>query len=141
MSIMGESLYAALGLGLALALSSTALVLPISGTQGRSARGAVDAAVRGHRARSHHLPARRDRPTAAADGGAVLLDTLWRGGLVIVALLLAGRFLLPSLFAQAAQTKSPELFLAASLLVVIVAALATVRSAFRRSWARCSPAC
>jgi hypothetical protein len=36
MSIMGESLYAALGLGLALALSSTALVLPISGTQGRS---------------------------------------------------------------------------------------------------------
>ena len=36
-----------------------------------------------------------------------------------------GRFVLPRLFAQAARTKSPELFLAASLLVVIVASLAT----------------
>ena len=33
--------------------------------------------------------------------------------------------LLPRLFAQAARTKSPELFLAVSLLVVIVASLAT----------------
>ncbi|MFW1012953.1 cation:proton antiporter, partial [Vibrio parahaemolyticus] len=33
--------------------------------------------------------------------------------------------LLPRLFAQAAGTKSPELFLAASLLVVIVSSLAT----------------
>ena len=33
--------------------------------------------------------------------------------------------LLPRLFAQAARTKSPELFLAASLLVVIAASLAT----------------
>ena len=32
-----------------------------------------------------------------------------------------GRFVLPRLFAQAARTKSPELFLAASLLVVILA--------------------
>jgi CPA2 family monovalent cation:H+ antiporter-2 len=44
---------------------------------------------------------------------------------VILALLVFGRFLLPRLFAQAARTKSPEVFLAASLLVVIVAALAT----------------
>jgi CPA2 family monovalent cation:H+ antiporter-2 len=36
-----------------------------------------------------------------------------------------GRLLLPRLFAQAARTKSPELFLAASLLVVIVASVAT----------------
>jgi CPA2 family monovalent cation:H+ antiporter-2 len=36
-----------------------------------------------------------------------------------------GRLVLPRLFAQAARTKSPELFLAASLLVVIVASLAT----------------
>jgi CPA2 family monovalent cation:H+ antiporter-2 len=40
-------------------------------------------------------------------------------------MLVLGRFLLPRLFAQAARTKSPELFLAASLLVVIVASLAT----------------
>lgn len=38
---------------------------------------------------------------------------------------LGGRLVLPRLFAQAARTKSPELFLAASLLVVIVASVAT----------------
>jgi CPA2 family monovalent cation:H+ antiporter-2 len=36
-----------------------------------------------------------------------------------------GRILLPRLFAQAARTKSPELFLSISLLVVIAASLAT----------------
>ena len=51
-------------------------------------------------------------------------------------LLVLGRFALPRLFAQAARTKSPELFLAASLLVVIVAALATGAAACRRSSAR-----
>ncbi|MBF5088633.1 sodium:proton exchanger [Novosphingobium sp. NBM11] len=126
MSIMGESLYAALGLGLALALSSTALVLPISGTQGPVGRAALSMLLFEDIALVPIIfLLGAIAPTAAADGGAVLLDTLWRGGLVIIALLLAGRFLLPSLFAQAAQTKSPELFLAASLLVVIVAALAT----------------
>ena len=40
-------------------------------------------------------------------------------------MLVLGRFLLPPLFAQAARTKSPELFLSASLLVVIAASLAT----------------
>ncbi len=40
-------------------------------------------------------------------------------------LFVGGRFILPRLFALAARTKSPELFLAASLLVVIVASMAT----------------
>ena len=40
-------------------------------------------------------------------------------------MLVAGRFLLPLLFAQAARTKSPELFLSISLLTVILASLAT----------------
>jgi CPA2 family monovalent cation:H+ antiporter-2 len=40
-------------------------------------------------------------------------------------MLVAGRLLLPHLFAQAARTKSPELFLAVSLLTVILASLAT----------------
>lgn len=44
---------------------------------------------------------------------------------MVALLLVLGRLLLPRLFAQAARTKSPELFMAASLLVVIVAALAT----------------
>src|SRR6185369_2478213 len=47
------------------------------------------------------------------------------GGVTAVAMLFLGRFLLPPLFAQAARTKSPELFLSACLLVVIVASLVT----------------
>ncbi len=62
---------------------------------------------------------------AAGAAGENLLSTLFYGALTIVALMGFGRFLLPRLFAQAARTKSPELFLAASLLVVIVASLAT----------------
>ena len=126
MGVMGEGLYGALGLGLALALSSTALVLPIAGTHGPVGRAALSMLLFEDIALVPIIfLLGAIAPTASADGGAALLDTLWRGGLVILALLLAGRFLLPRLFAQAAQTKSPELFLAASLLVVIVAALAT----------------
>jgi CPA2 family monovalent cation:H+ antiporter-2 len=40
-------------------------------------------------------------------------------------MLVLGRLVLPRLFAQAARTKSPELFLAVSLLTVMAAALAT----------------
>src|SRR4029453_17307296 len=40
-------------------------------------------------------------------------------------ILLIGRFVLPTLFAQAARSKKPELFLAISLLVVILAATLT----------------
>jgi CPA2 family monovalent cation:H+ antiporter-2 len=59
---------------------------------------------------------------AAASGlGRVAIE----GTLVIVAILLVGRFVLPALFAQAARSKKPELFLAISLLVVILAATVT----------------
>jgi CPA2 family monovalent cation:H+ antiporter-2 len=57
-----------------------------------------------------------------------LADLPWvlaKGIAVIAALLIGGRFLLPRLFAQAARTKSPELFLAISLLVVILSSLAS----------------
>jgi CPA2 family monovalent cation:H+ antiporter-2 len=64
-------------------------------------------------------------PTAQADGWEGLVEVLWQGALVIAILLVVGRVALPRLFAQAARTKSPELFLAASLLVVIGASLAT----------------
>ena len=92
-------------------------------------RRAVDAAVRGHRARADHLPARRAGALCRqATGWSGLVDTLWQGVLVVVgACWWSGASLLPRLFAQAARTKSPELFLAASLLVVIGASLATAR--------------
>ena len=123
---MGHFWTAALALGFALAFSSTAIVLPISGTKTPVGRAALSMLlfedimivpiifILGAMA-----------PTAQADGWEGLVEVLWQGGLVILALLVLGRIALPSLFAQAARTKSPEVFLAASLLVVIGASLAT----------------
>ncbi len=116
----------ALALGFALAFSSTAIVLPISGTRTPVGRAALSMLlfedimivpiifILGALA-----------PNAADEGWAGMVETLWQGGLVIAVLLIAGRMILPRLFAQAARTKNPELFLAASLLVVIGASLAT----------------
>lgn len=116
----------ALALGFALAFSSTAIVLPISGTRSPVGRAALSMLlfedimivpiifILGALA-----------PNAQAGGMGGMMTTLWQGGLVILALLVLGRFALPSLFSQAARTKSPELFLAATLLVVIGASLAT----------------
>jgi len=126
LSMMGQYWTGALGLGLALALSSTAIVLPISGTHTAVGRAALsmllfeDIAI---------VPIifllGAMAPNAQAEGWEGLVDTLWQGGLVVAALLVIGRIALPRLFGQAARTKSPELFLAASLLVVIGASLAT----------------
>jgi CPA2 family monovalent cation:H+ antiporter-2 len=122
----GMDTTAALALGFALAFSSTAIVLPISGTKSPVGRAALSMLlfedimivpiifILGALA-----------PNASADGVSGLTSTLVSGGIVILILLVAGRFVLPSLFSQAARTKSPELFLAASLLVVIGASLAT----------------
>ena len=124
--LLGQNWPGAIGLGLALALSSTALILPIAGTAsavGRSAFAMLlfeDLAlvpiifVLGAMA-----------PTASDEGWRGLAHVALTGGLTIVIMFVGGRLVLPRLFAQAARTKSPELFLAASLLVVIVASLAT----------------
>ena len=122
MMVFGESWTAGLGMGLALALSSTALVLPIAGTEspvGKSAFAMLlfeDLAL---------VPIIFTLGAmGGGDSGKIWNTVLW-GTVAIVAIFLVGRFLLPRLFAQAARTKSPELFLAISLLVVIVASLAT----------------
>ena len=118
----GQPLQSAIALGFALAMSSTALVLPIAGTTSPVGRAAFamllfeDLAL---------VPLLFVFGTAAAASATGLLDIAWKGALVIAALLLVGRFVLPLLFAQAARTKSPELFLAVSLLVVILSSLAT----------------
>ena len=122
----GESGGAAFGLGIALSLSSTALVLPIAGTTSAVGRLALamllfeDLAL---------IPIifilGALGPVAQADGLGALFSTIGYGILTVGAMLIGGRFLLPPLFAQAARTKSPELFLSASLLVVILASLAT----------------
>lgn len=124
--VNGQAWTGALALGFALAFSSTAIVLPISGTRTPVGRAALSMLLfedimivpivflLGAMA-----------PHAQEAGWEGMVDTLWQGGLVVLALLVLGRIALPRLFAQAARTKSPELFLAASLLVVIGASLAT----------------
>ena len=124
--VNGQAWTGALALGFALAFSSTAIVLPISGTKTPVGRAALSMLlfedimivpivfILGALA-----------PHAQEGGWGGLAETLWYGGLVVAILLVFGRFALPRLFAQAARTKSPELFLSASLLVVIGASLAT----------------
>jgi CPA2 family monovalent cation:H+ antiporter-2 len=120
---MGNSLPAALVLGLALAMSSTALVLPISGTTSPVGRAAFSMLLFEDLALVPLLFLFASLGGASSYGD--LLSVIWKGALVIAAMLIAGRFALPPLFAQAARTKSPELFLAVSLLTVILASLAT----------------
>lgn len=122
----GMDTTAALALGFALAFSSTAIVLPISGTRSPVGRAALSMLlfedimivpiifILGALA-----------PNAAGGGVEGMTNTLIYGGLVILVLLVVGRIALPRLFSQAARTKSPELFLAATMLVVIGASLAT----------------
>ncbi|THD36573.1 MAG: sodium:proton exchanger [Sphingomonas sp.] len=118
----GDGWSAGLGLGLALALSSTALVLPIAGTETAVGRSAFAMLLFEDLALVPIIFV-----LAALGGGAAsgVLTTLLWGAVSIAAIFLVGRFVLPRLFAQAARTKSPELFLAISLLVVIAASLAT----------------
>ena len=107
--VTGEAPKSATALGFALAMSSTALVLPIAGTTSPVGRAAFamllfeDLAL---------VPLLFLLGSASAGGAAGLLEIGWKGALVIAGLLVAGRFILPMLFAQAARTKSPELFLA-----------------------------
>ena len=123
---LGNSLTTALALGLALALSSTALVLRITDTASPVGKAALAMLLFEDLALVPiiFLLGAMGRGGEAQSADA-LLRTLMLGGVVVAALLVAGRFVLPLLFAQAARTKSPELFLAASLIAVIVSALAT----------------
>ena len=124
--LTGEGVSASVALGLALALSSTAIVIPLVGTHspvGRSALAMLlfeDLAL---------VPIvfllGAMAPVAGGAQVGSLMMTLLIGGATAVAMLFLGRLFLPLLFAQAARTKSPELFLSACLLVVIVASMVT----------------
>lgn len=122
----GLSQQGAIGLGLALALSSTALVLPMVGTKSPVGRSAFAMLLFEDLAIVPIIFALGAMaPYSAQEGWDGIFQTLVQGGITVVILFVAGRLILPRLFAQAARTKTPELFLAASLLVVIVASLAT----------------
>lgn len=123
---LGNSAPTALALGLALAMSSTALVLRITDTNRPVGKAALSMLLFEDIALVPiiFLLGAMGRGSEA-QGTDELIRTLWQGALAIGLLLVAGRFLLPRLFSLAARTKSPEVFLSASLLVVILSALVT----------------
>src|SRR5204863_2971459 len=94
--LAGEAPASAATLGVALAMSSTALVLPIAGMSSPVGRAAFamllfeDLAL---------VPLLFILGSAVSLGGLPLV--FLKGGAVILALILGGRFLLPLLFAQA----------------------------------------
>lgn len=112
----------AAALGLALAMSSTALVLPISGTKSAVGRAALAMLLFEDVALVPMLFFFGTVGGADVDG---LMRAAGLGIAIIAGMLLLGRIILPILFAQAARTKNPEVFLAISLLTVILAASAT----------------
>ena len=118
--LAGETSASAATLGVALAMSSTALVLPIAGMSSPVGRAAFAMLLFEDLALVPLLF------VLASSGPISQLPFVFLKGVVIIAaMLIAGRLVLPHLFAQAARTKSPELFLAVSLLTVILASLAT----------------
>ena len=124
--VFGYGATASIGIGIALALSSTALVLPIAGTHSAVGKSALAMLLFEDLAIVPIIFVLGALAPKAGDSSLEgLFTVMWQGGLVIVAMLVMGRFLLPRLFGQAARTKSPELFVSVSLLVVIVASLAT----------------
>jgi CPA2 family monovalent cation:H+ antiporter-2 len=123
MLILGETVPSAVALGLALALSSTALVLPISGVESPVGRTAFSMLLFEDLALVPMLFL-IELIGGQANAGS-LLTTAVLGILIVLAMLVGGRFLLSPLFAQAARAKNPELFLAISLLTVILASVAT----------------
>lgn len=124
--MFGEAPGGALGLGLALALSSTALVLPMVGTTGAVGKRAFSILLLEDLALVPIIfILGAMAPYGDSAGWDGLFRTLGLGFAVILVMMIGGRFVLPRLFAQAARAKNPELFLSASLLVVILASIAT----------------
>ena len=121
--LTGRPISACAALGLALAMSSTALVLPIAGTEGPIGRTTFAMLMFEDLALVPTLFV-IELIAGNADGSA-MARTAVLGLVVVGAMLIIGRFALGTLFAQAARTKSPEVFLAISLLTVILASLAT----------------
>jgi monovalent cation:H+ antiporter-2, CPA2 family len=122
---IGQGIPGSIGLGLALSLSSTAIVLPLVGTRSAVGRSALGMLLFEDLALVPIVFALGAMNPTATAGVGPLVGTLLLGGAVALGLLFGGRLLLPTLFAQAARTKNPEVFLAACLLVVIVASLVT----------------
>jgi len=119
----GTAPQTAIALGLALSLSSTALVLPISGVEGPVGRSAFAMLLFEDLALVPMLFA--IEVIGGQAEGRDFIRTALLAIVLVAAMLAIGRLVLPTLFSQAARAKNPELFLAISLLTVILASLAT----------------
>jgi monovalent cation:H+ antiporter-2, CPA2 family len=123
--VSGQSQLGSIGLGLALALSSTALVIPIAGKTSPVGRLAFSMLLFEDLALVpiiFLLGALAPHADAGFEGFA---STLGLGLVATVGLFVIGRMAFPRLFRQAARTKSPEMFLSATLLIVILSSLVT----------------
>lgn len=114
--------------GIALALSSTAIVIPILAGNKRlnSPTGRATFSVLLFQDLAVAPVLFTIAAVRSAEGGGILTSLLFAFGQAAVALALivvAGRLALRPLFNLVAQTRSPELFMAASLLIVIATAL------------------
>src|SRR5678815_2368289 len=94
--LFGWQVEPALWLALALSMSSTALVLPISGTQSQVGRAALAMLLFEDLALVPMMFLVGAAGKAASGLGMVALQ----GALVVIAILVVGRFILPALFAQ-----------------------------------------
>ena len=113
--------------GPALSMSSTAVVVQVlshekrlGGPVGRASLGG--AAVAGHRRGAGAVRHQRVRGAPAAPW---FTWAIVQAVLVVVGLIVAGRLVLRPLFRSVARTGSPELFVAACLLVILATGLAT----------------
>ena len=92
---------AAFGLGIALALSSTALVLPMVGTKSAVGRASFSMLLFEDLAIVPIIFVLGAlAPNPAGDNAQLLMTTLWQGALVVAVLAVAGWFLLPRIFVQ-----------------------------------------
>ncbi len=136
--LAGISMVAAFSIGSLVALSSTAIVVKqVSGSpllrsrQGQLAIGVLlfqDIAV---------VPLLIALPLLAGgleqSLGLTILTALAKGGIVVALLMAVGKWVLPKIFSEIAQTRSDELFVLTTLLVALIAAALT--SAFGLSMA------
>jgi monovalent cation:H+ antiporter-2, CPA2 family len=123
---LGTPLSTSVALGLALALSSTALVLPMTGTKSRIGRPAFAMLLFEDLAIVPIIFVLGVLGPMRAGGGDSLAEVLFGGGLAVAAILVVGRYVLPRFLRLAARTKTPEAFIAVSLVTVMAASVATV---------------
>jgi K+:H+ antiporter len=128
--LFGNALPTAIILGLALALSSTAIVMQILTSRGRlgTRLGRTSFAVLLMQDLAV-IPILLIAGSFSAGSGRGLLlqlaEALGLAVLVIAAILVAGRLVLGPIFRLAGSTRSPEIFMASALLVIVATGMAT----------------